>query len=136
MSAPLAYWHDRAVASGLTAKSPARSYAESHARNELLDALVHRAERVLAEHGPLGLVVQLEMHPVDGEIAPLLLGPADKLAAQLGPRRLRRDRLGLEDVDVAGRPLHRPGPLQQVVQAAAAVHVVVGQVELGHPRRG
>src|SRR6266566_9860059 len=59
-----------------------------HPGDELLDALVHRAERVLAQHGPLGLVVQLEVHPVDGEVAPLLLGPADELAAQLGPRRL------------------------------------------------
>src|SRR5580704_5450426 len=75
-----------------------------HARDELLDPLVDRTERVLAQHGPLGLVVQLEVHPVDGEVAPLLLGPADELTAQLGPRRLRRHRLGLEDVDVAGRP--------------------------------
>src|SRR5271165_1079659 len=107
-----------------------------HAGDEFFDPLVHRTERVLAQHGALGLVVQLEVHPVDGEVTPLLLGPADELTAQLGPRRLRRDRLGLEDVNVARGPLHRPGPLQQVVQAAAAVHVVVGQVELGHPRRG
>src|ERR1700746_2188010 len=139
MSAPPAYWYGRAP--GPRTQLSCREltgggYPGSHAGDELLDALVDRAERVLAQHGPLGLVVQLEVHPVDGEVAPLLLGPADELAAQPGPRRLRRDRLGLEDVDVAGRPLHRPGPLQQVVQAAAAVHGVVSQVELGHPWRG
>src|SRR4029077_15323897 len=122
MSAPTAYWEHRAAASPIrypAANSQPCRYAGLHPRDQLLDPLVHRAERVLAQHGPLSLVVQLEVHPVDGEVAPLLLGPADELAAQLGPRRLRRDRLGLEDVDVAGRPLHRPGPLQQVVQAAA-----------------
>src|SRR6476620_6741851 len=139
MSAPTAYWQQRAAASPIrypAAKSQPGRYAGLHPRDQLLDPLVDRAERVLAQHRPLSLVVQLEVDPVDGKVAPLLLGPADELAAELGPRRLRRDRLGLEDVDVAGRPLHRPGPLQQVVQAAAAVHVVVGQVELGPRRRG
>ena len=51
-------------------------------------------------------------------------------------RGLRRDRLGREDVQVPAHPLDRAALLQQVVQAAAAVHVVVGQVELGDPRRG
>ena len=44
--------------------------------DQLLDPLVVRLERVLAEHGALGLVVELEVHPVDGEVAPALLGPA------------------------------------------------------------
>src|SRR6266571_417247 len=44
-------------------------YARLHPRDELLDPLVHRAERVLAQDRPLGLVVQLEVHPVDGEVA-------------------------------------------------------------------
>src|ERR1700722_5247363 len=139
MSASPAYWYERAAGSRTKAfysELSGSRYAGSHAGDELLDPLVYRTERGLAQHGPRGLVVQLEVDPVDGEGAPLRLGPADELAAQLGPRRLRRDRLGLEDVDVAGRPLHGPGPLQQVVQAAAAVHVVIGQVELGHPRRG
>src|SRR5260370_21435002 len=114
MSASPAYWHDRAAGCRLQvtySQLSGRGYPELAARAELLDALVHRTERVLAQHGPLGLVVQLEVHPVDGEVAPLLLGPADEFTAQLGPRRLRRDRLGLEDVDVAGGPLHRSGPL-------------------------
>ena len=75
--------------------------------DELVDPLVDRAERVLAQHGALGLVVELEVHPVDGEVAPLLLRPADELAAQPGPGGLRRDRLGLEDVEVAGDPVDR-----------------------------
>src|SRR5581483_1395038 len=68
-----------------------------HGRDELLDALVDTAVRVLAEHSALGLVVQLQVHPVDGEVAPALLGPADEVAPQLGPRGLRRHALGLED---------------------------------------
>src|ERR1700750_2860500 len=137
MSAPTAYWQHRAAASPIrypAAHSQPGRYAGSHPRDQLLAPLVDRAKRVLAQHGPLSLVVQLEVDPVDGKVAPLLLGPADELAAKLGPRRLRPERLGLKDVDFAGRPLHRPGPLQQVVQAAAAVHVVVGQVQLGYSR--
>src|SRR6476661_10513216 len=111
MSAPTAYWQDRAAASPIrhpAANSQPCRDAGLHPRDELLDPLVDRAERVLAQYGPLSLVVQLEVNPVDGEVAPLLLGPADELAAELGPRRLRRAPLGLEDVAVAGRSPHRP----------------------------
>src|ERR1700753_4034752 len=109
MSAPSAYWQDRAAASPirhLAANSQACRYARVHPRDQLLDPLVDRAERVLAQHGPLSLVVQLEVDPVDGEVAPLLLGPADELAAKLGPRRLRRGRICLRSVDVAGPHIH------------------------------
>ncbi len=44
-----------------------------------LDPLVDSPERVLAEHGPLRLVVQLEMHPVDREVPPSLLGGGDEV---------------------------------------------------------
>ena len=48
----------------------------SHARDQPLDPLVDRPERVLAQHRALRLVVQLEVHPVDGEVAPPLLRAA------------------------------------------------------------
>ena len=50
-----------------------------HVGNELLHPFVHRLERVLAQHRSLGLVVQLEMHPVDRIVAAALLGVADEL---------------------------------------------------------
>src|SRR4029079_2852419 len=56
----------------------------SHAVDEALHPLVVRPERVLAQDRPLGLVVELEVHPVDGEVASALLGLADELAAQPG----------------------------------------------------
>src|SRR3954471_22663560 len=71
-----------------------------HAGDQLLDPLVDAAVRVLAQHGALGLVVQLEVHPVDGEVAAPLLRPADEIAAQLRPRGLRRDALRLEDREI------------------------------------
>src|SRR5271165_936092 len=95
---------------------PSGTLRFSHAGDEPLDSLIDRTERVLAQYGPLSLVVQLEMHPVDGEVTPLLLRPADKLTAQLGPGCLRRDRLGLEDVQVPRDPVHGASALQQVVQ--------------------
>src|ERR1039457_4902710 len=112
-----------------------RPGAALHPRDELFDPFVDRTERILAQDRPLGLVVELEVDPVHGEIAAPLLRTADELAAQPGPRGLRRNGLGLEDVQVTGGPVYRTVALQQVVQAAAAVHIVVGEVELGHPRR-
>ena len=99
-----------------------------------LHPLVVGAERVLAQHGALGLVVELQVHPVDGEVAALLLGVPDELAAQPGPGGLRRGLLGLEDLQVGGDPVDRAAPLQQRVQAPAAAQVVVGQVHLRDPR--
>ena len=58
-------------------------------------------ERVLAQHGALGLVVQLQVHPVHRVVAALRLGLADELAAELGPRGLRR--LAHGPVDLARR---------------------------------
>ncbi len=95
-----------------------------------------RAERVLAQDRALGLVVELEVDPVDGEVATALLRAPDEVAAQLGPGRLRRHGRRLEDLDVGGDPLDEPPPGEQVVQAAVAVDVVVGEVEPGDPRRG
>src|SRR5947209_10734809 len=105
-----------------------------HARDQLLHAVVDGAERVLAQHGALRLVVELEVNPVDGEVAPLLLGPLDEVAAQPGPRGLWRHRLGLEDLEVAGDAVDRALALEQVVQPAAAVDVVVREVDLRDPR--
>jgi hypothetical protein len=45
------------------------------------------------------------MDPVHREIAPALLRAPDELAPQPGPGRLRRHRLGLEDVNVGDRAL-------------------------------
>ena len=80
----------------------------SHAGDQPLHPLVVRPERVLAQHGALRLVVELQVHPVDGEVAPLLLGVPDELAAQPGPGGLRRRLLGLEDLRGRWRP-GRPG---------------------------
>ena len=63
-----------------TAEGPAASLQSRgqrgplHRGDQLLDALVDGLERVLAQHGALGLVVELEVHPVDGVVALLLLG--------------------------------------------------------------
>ena len=64
----------------------------------------------------------------------LLLRLADELAAQPGPGGLRRHVLGLEDARLVGHPVDLAGPLEQVVQAAGAADVVVGEVHLGDPR--
>src|ERR1700674_5853689 len=72
--------------------SPARSWrtptilplrndgTELQGRDQPLDPLVARLEGVLAQDGALGLVVELQVHPVDGVIAVSFLGPFDECA--------------------------------------------------------
>src|SRR5689334_23785402 len=48
---------------------------------------------VLAQHGALGLVVQLQVHPVDGEVAATLLRLADELTAEAGSGDRKSTRL-------------------------------------------
>src|SRR5207237_327547 len=57
--------------------------------DELFHPLVAGLERVLAEDGALGLVVELQVHPVDRVVALALLGPADELPTQAGAGGLR-----------------------------------------------
>src|SRR3954453_10186165 len=47
--------------------------SRSHAGDELVHAVVDGAERVLAQDGPLRLVVELQVHPVHREVPALLL---------------------------------------------------------------
>src|SRR4051794_4732311 len=66
-----------------------RPWPGLHAFDQLVHPLVVGAERVLAQHRALRLVVELEVHPVDGEVPAALLGPLDELATQPRPSRLR-----------------------------------------------
>src|SRR5690349_14847618 len=94
-------------------------------RDQLLDPLVVGLERVLAQHGALGLIVELQVHPVDRVVALALLGPADELTAQASSRGLRRQVHRGVDVGVGAHPLDQVVVLQLVVEAPRAVHVVV-----------
>src|ERR1700730_17396834 len=69
---------------------PDRIVVGLHAGDQPLDPLVDRPERILAQHGALCLIVEFEVHPVDGEVAACSLGGADELAAQPGPGGLWR----------------------------------------------
>src|SRR6266536_2052461 len=100
-----------------------------HRGDQLVDAVVVGAERVLAQDRALRLVVQLQVHPVDRVVAPPLLGLADELAPQPCPRGLGRLLGGAVDGAVVADPLHGAAALQRVVEPALAVHVVVGEVD-------
>ena len=122
------------IAGWENAARAARSGSAAHALDQALDPGVLGEERVLAQHGSLGLVVELEVHPVDGEVTTVLLGGPDEVAAQLGAGGLRRAHLGLEDLRVGDDPRDQATPLEQVEQPSASVDVVVGEVDLGQPR--
>src|SRR6478736_179339 len=85
---------DRRKASGASQRQRLRQWPGSagsgrgrapHGGDQPIHPLVRRQERVLAEHGALGLVVELEVHPVDGVVVPTLLGGPDEVTAQLRP---------------------------------------------------
>src|SRR5699024_5826467 len=119
---------------GGAASLPATPPYFSHTGDELFHPFVDRFERVLAQHGALCLIIELQVHPVDGEITALFLGTADELSTQTCPGRLGRYRLGLEDLQIVDDTVHLAAPLHQVEQPAVTMDVVVGEVELGHPR--
>ncbi len=60
---------------------PARRELVSEPRDELLDAVVVGPEGVFQKHRPLRLIVQFQVHPVHGEVAPALLRPSYELSA-------------------------------------------------------
>ncbi len=63
----------------------------SHTGDELFDPLINAAKRVFAQHGAGGLVVELEVNPVNGEVPPMQLSMLDELPAKAGTGGLRRD---------------------------------------------
>src|SRR5262249_55221531 len=107
----------------------ARITCRLHAGDEPFHPLVDRAERVLAQHCALRLVVEFEVHPVDGEVAAGRLGGADELAAQPGASGLRRMVDGLGDLLVGGDARRQALALQQIEHAAPALDVVIRQVQ-------
>src|SRR4051794_3539930 len=112
---------DAADAHPASAARPLRRVPSgSHGGDQPVHPLVVGPERVLAQHRALGLVVELEVYPVDGEVTTALLRVPDELAAQPGPGGLRRGLLGLEDLHVVGHPVDRAPLLQQGIEAAAA----------------
>src|SRR3990170_4600935 len=62
----------------------------SEGGDELGHALVTRPERILAKHRPLRLIVELQVYPVDREVAALAFCRADELASELCPCMLWR----------------------------------------------
>src|SRR6516165_1592364 len=114
------------AATRLTSRS-SRSIALER-RDELLDPLVPGLERVLAEHRPLGLVVELEMDPVHGEVTAAFLGPPDELAPELGPGGLRRLIDGRLDLLVGARAFDEVAVLHFVKEPPVATDVVILEV--------
>src|SRR3954464_8709272 len=122
---------NRALARGDCSPEVSGCGLSLHAGDELFHPVVHGPEWVLAQDGALRLVVELEMDPVHGEVASLLLSPFDEVASQPGTSGLRGNGLGLEDARVAGDPVDGTLALEQVVEATSAVDGVVGEVDLG-----
>src|SRR3990172_3242230 len=90
----------------------------SERSDQFVHPLVHGAEGVLAEHRPLGLVVELQVHPVDGEVAVLGLRGLDEVAAETRPCRLRGLGESSGDVLVGDHTFHEAPALEEVIQPA------------------
>src|SRR5919109_1707531 len=107
----------------------------SHVGDQLLDAFVHGFEWVLAEDGPLRLVVQLQVHPVHRVVTALRLRLTDEVAAELRARRLGRFPHRFRDLLFRDDPVDPPAVLEEVVEPPTPIHVVGGEVEERDPRR-
>src|SRR5215210_4159730 len=101
-----------------TATVPGPTKNALEAGDQLLHPLVAGLEGVLAQDGALGLVVQLQVDPVDGVVPLALLGLADELAPQPGPGGLGRGGDGPVDGVVVDDALDQPPVLEEVVEAA------------------
>src|SRR3954465_2720281 len=99
--------------------------ARSERGDQLLHPVVAGLERILAKDRPLGLVVELQVDPVDRVVALALLGPTDELAPKARPRRLGRLVDSTVDVAIGADPIDETAVLQLVVEAPLAVDVVV-----------
>src|SRR6476661_672374 len=119
--------------SGSGTSSYSSSSSSSQRGNQLLDALVAALERVLAQHCALGLIVELEVHPVDGVVTLALFGPLDEFASEPGAGGLWWDVDRGVDVGVDAHPLDHAAVLQLVEGTALAGDVVVLEVEQLHP---
>src|SRR5829696_10383298 len=95
------------------------------ARDQPFDAVVARLERVLAQHGALRLVVELQVDPVDRVVPLSLLRPLDERAPEAGSRGLRRSGHGGVDLAVAHGPLEMPASLEEVIERTRPGDVVV-----------
>src|ERR1019366_482950 len=100
-------------------------------RVEEADTTWIELDQLVSEHDLPERAIDAMFDAVLGYRVRHLLRAPDELAAQPGPRGLRRHRLRFENIEGAGDPGHRAAPLKQVIQASAAVHVVVGEIELG-----
>src|SRR5664279_2851160 len=98
-------------------------------RDEPLDPLVLRLERVFAQDGPLRLVVELQVHPVHRVVALALLGLLDEGAAQLRAGGLRRRVHRDLDVLVVRDAIDLTAALEQVVERPRPADVVVREIE-------
>src|SRR4029453_7311044 len=91
--------------------------ARSETGDQALDPLVAGLERGLAQDRALGLVVELQVDPVDRVVALAPLGAADELAPQAGPGGLGRGLARLVDRLVGGEPLDPTALLEPGRQA-------------------
>src|SRR5690625_3711150 len=82
------------AASSARRRAGRRTMSGVHGRDEGVHPFVTAGEGVLAQDSALAGVVELEVDPVHGVVAPPLLGRGDKVTPQLGPGVLRRHGAG------------------------------------------
>ncbi len=93
-------------------------------------------EGVLAHDCALGLIVELEMDPVDGEVPLAGLRRLDEGAAESGPRGLGRSFHCVGDLRVFHDTLGTPVLLEQVVETPGSVDIVIGEIHHRQPGIG
>ncbi len=101
----------------------------SHRLDKAFDAFVTGSERILEKHRALRLIVQLEMYPIDCEIAAALFRPADELPTESGTGRLWGLLHRGHNRFISHYPFDRPPCLHAVEHATLTGDIVILQVE-------
>ena len=77
----------------------------------------------------MSVVVELEVHPVDGEVPVVSFGGLDEASPQLRPGGLGWVGEGPRDVIVGDDLFHHSAPFQDVIEAAFRNHIVIREVD-------
>ena len=105
-------------------------------RQESLEPIVITFEWILQQNRSLRLVVELEMYPVDGEVAPLFLCAFYKRSAHSGPSGLGRCRASELNLLIGDHGDELTLRHEAVIQASLGVGVMIEKINHPNSRIG
>ena len=97
--------------------------------DEAINAFVVRLKRVFERQGALRLVIEFEVHPIDGVVPALFFGSLYEGTPESSPCGLRSAHDGLAYRIIGNDPLGLITALQSVEQTPSRIDVVIEQID-------